>query len=71
MATRYGDPQDWVMIKSDGSPTYFLADIAYHADKYEREYDSIINVWGADHHGHVSRLAAALRALGYDDSVFT
>ena len=71
MATRYGDPQDWVMIKSDGSPTYFLADIAYHADKYEREYDGIINVWGADHHGHVSRLAAALRALGYDDSAFT
>ena len=70
MATRYGDSQDWVMIKSDGSPTYFLADIAYHADKYEREFGSIINVWGADHHGHVSRLAAALRALGYDDSAF-
>jgi len=71
MATRYGDSQDWVMVKSDGSPTYFLADIAYHADKYERGYDSIINVWGADHHGHVSRLRAALRALGYDDSAFT
>ncbi len=70
-ATRYGDSQDWVMIKSDGSPTYFLADIAYHADKYERGYDSIINVWGADHHGHVSRLRAALRALGYDDSAFS
>ena len=70
-ATRYGDSQDWVMIKSDGSPTYFLADIAYHADKYERGFDSIINVWGADHHGHVSRLRAALRALGYDDSAFS
>jgi arginyl-tRNA synthetase len=70
-ATRYGDSQDWVMIKSDGSPTYFLADIAYHADKYERGYDRIINVWGADHHGHVSRLRAALRALGYDDSAFS
>lgn len=70
-ATRYGDSQDWVMIKSDGSPTYFLADIAYHADKYERGYGGIINVWGADHHGHVSRLKAALRALGYDDSAFS
>lgn len=70
-ATRYGDSQDWVMIKSDGSPTYFLADIAYHADKYERGFDSIINVWGADHHGHVSRLRAALRALGYDASAFS
>jgi len=70
-ATRYGDSQDWVMIKSDGSPTYFLADIAYHADKYERGFGSIINVWGADHHGHVSRLRAALRALGYDDSAFS
>lgn len=70
-ATRYGDSQDWVMIKSDGSPTYFLADIAYHADKYERGFGGIINVWGADHHGHVSRLKAALRALGYDDSAFS
>jgi arginyl-tRNA synthetase len=70
-ATRYGDSQDWVMIKSDGSPTYFLADIAYHADKYQRGFGGIINVWGADHHGHVSRLRAALRALGYDDSAFS
>jgi len=70
-ATRYGDSQDWVMVKSDGSPTYFLADIAYHADKYERGFGGIINVWGADHHGHVSRLKAALRALGYDDSAFS
>jgi len=69
-ATRYGDTQDWVLVKSDGSPTYFLADIAYHADKFERGFQSLINVWGADHHGHVSRLKAALRALGYDDSRF-
>ena len=68
--TRYGDTQDWVLVKSDGSPTYFLADIAYHADKFERGFQSLINVWGADHHGHVSRLKAALRALGYDDSRF-
>jgi arginyl-tRNA synthetase len=69
-ATKYGDTQDWVLVKSDGSPTYFLADIAYHADKFERGFESLINVWGADHHGHVSRLKAALRALGFDDSRF-
>ncbi|HKQ31896.1 MAG TPA: arginine--tRNA ligase, partial [Thermodesulfobacteriota bacterium] len=61
-ASRYGDTQDWVLVKSDGSPTYFLADIAYHVDKFERGFQSLINVWGADHHGHVSRLKAALRA---------
>ena len=66
-AARYGDTQDWVLVKSDGSPTYFLADIAYHADKLERGFESLVNVWGADHHGHVSRLKAALRALGFDD----
>lgn len=70
-ATKYGDAQDWVLVKSDGSPTYFLADIAYHADKFERGFQSLINVWGADHHGHVSRLKAALKALGYDDSRFS
>jgi len=70
MATRYGDSQDWVLVKSDGSPTYFLADIAYHMDKYERGYGNIINVWGADHHGHVSRLKAALTALGLEPSRF-
>jgi len=69
-ATEFGDTQDWVLIKSDGSPTYFLADIAYHYDKFKRGFESIINVWGADHHGHVSRLKAALRSLGLDDSRF-
>lgn len=69
-ATEFGDTQDWVLIKSDGSPTYFLADIAYHYDKYERGFDSIINIWGADHHGHVSRLKAALKSIGLDESRF-
>ncbi|MEM7007819.1 MAG: arginine--tRNA ligase [Thermodesulfobacteriota bacterium] len=69
-ATEFGDTQDWVLIKSDGSPTYFLADIAYHFDKYQRGFDSIINVWGADHHGHVARLKAALKSLGLDESSF-
>jgi len=67
-ATEFGDTQDWVLIKSDASPTYFLADIAYHFDKYERGFHKIINVWGADHHGHVSRLKAALRSLDLDDT---
>jgi len=69
-ATEFGDTQDWVLIKSDGSPTYFLADIAYHFDKYGRGFDSIINIWGADHHGHVSRLKAALKSIGLDESRF-
>jgi arginyl-tRNA synthetase len=67
-ATEYGDAQDWVLVKSDGSPTYFLSDIAYHFHKLERQYDKLINVWGADHHGHIARLKAALRALGLDDT---
>ena len=67
-ATEYGDSQDWVLVKSDGSPTYFLADIAYHHHKLEREYERLINIWGADHHGHIARLKAALRALGLDDT---
>jgi arginyl-tRNA synthetase len=70
LATQYGDTQDWVLVKTDGSPTYFLSDIAYHADKFERGFEGLINVWGADHHGHVTRLKAALRALGLDDSCF-
>jgi arginyl-tRNA synthetase len=67
-ATEFGDNQDWVLVKSDGSPTYFLADIAYHYHKLERGFDSLINVWGVDHHGHIARLKAALRALGLDES---
>ncbi|HXG31220.1 MAG TPA: DALR anticodon-binding domain-containing protein, partial [Thermodesulfobacteriota bacterium] len=60
--------QDWVLVKRDGSPTYFLSDIAYHYDKIERGFKRLINVWGADHFSHVARLKAALRALGFDDS---
>ena len=67
-ATEFGDSQDWVLVKSDRSPTYFLADIAYHFHKLERGFSSLINVWGADHHGHIARLKAALRALGLDES---
>jgi len=66
-ASEYGDSQDWVIVKKDGSYTYFISDIAYHYDKIRRGYKRLINVWGADHHSHISRLRAALRALEPDD----
>lgn len=65
-ATDYGDSQDWVLIKKDGSPTYFLADIAYHAEKISRGCDKLVNVWGADHHSHVARIKSAVGALGFE-----
>ncbi len=66
-ASEFGDSQDWVIVKKDGNYTYFISDIAYHYDKVKRGYKRLINVWGADHHSHISRLQAALRALGPDD----
>ncbi|NIP29904.1 MAG: arginine--tRNA ligase [Candidatus Dadabacteria bacterium] len=68
-ATEFGDSQDWVLIKSDDAPTYFIADIAYHDDKYERGYTKLINVWGADHHSHFTRLKAAMKALGHNEEL--
>ena len=62
--TEYGDQKDRVMIKSDGSPTYFLPDVAYHMDKWERGFHHAINVQGADHHGTVARVQAGAQALG-------
>ncbi len=64
--SRFGDEKDRVLVKSDGSYTYFLPDIAYHLDKAERGFDRAVDVLGADHHGHVARLEAALEALGLD-----
>ena len=61
-----GDIKDEVVIRNNGTPTYFAADIAYHQNKFERGFDRVINVWGADHHGHVARMKAAVAALGYD-----
>ena len=61
--SEYGDSNDWVLIKSDKSSTYFLSDIAYHYDKFNRGYDKVINVWGSDHHSHVSRLKASMNSL--------
>src|SRR6185295_16151599 len=65
-STAFGDDKDRTVIKSDGELTYFAADIAYHRNKYERKFTKLINVWGADHHGYVPRLKAAMQGLGYD-----
>ncbi len=65
-ASAYGDDKDRAIIKSDGNLTYFASDIAYHKNKFQRGFKKLINVWGADHHGYVSRLKAAIQALGYD-----
>jgi arginyl-tRNA synthetase len=66
----HGDDKDRVLRKSDGSLTYFVPDIAYHRDKHERGFHRVIDVWGADHHGYIPRMRAALRALGYPDQFF-
>ena len=65
-SSEYGDDQDRVIKKADGSNTYLTADIAYHIDKLERGFDRLINIWGADHHGYVARVKASIEALGYD-----
>jgi arginyl-tRNA synthetase len=62
--TEFDDDKDSVLVRSSGEPTYFASDIAYHEDKRERGYERLIDVWGADHHGHVKRMLAAWRALG-------
>ncbi len=62
----YGDDQDRVIKKADGSNTYLTADIAYHVDNLERGFDRMINIWGADHHGYVARVKASIEALGYN-----
>ena len=65
-STEFGDDKDRVLVKSDGEYTYLLPDIAYHRDKFARGFDLLINVWGADHHGYVPRMKAAVQALGHD-----
>lgn len=68
--TEFGDDKDRVLIRENGEPTYFAADIAYHESKFERGFQKIINIWGADHHGYVKRMKAAVQALGFSpDSV--
>lgn len=68
--SEFGDDQDRVLRKQDGSYTYFLPDIAYHVEKFSRGFDRLIDVWGADHHGYIPRVRAALRALGHPDEQF-
>ncbi|MDD4084573.1 MAG: arginine--tRNA ligase [Acidaminococcaceae bacterium] len=64
-STEYGDDKDRVVIRENGVPTYLAADIAYHRNKFERGFDHVINLWGADHHGYIARMKAAVGALGY------
>lgn len=66
-ASAFGDEKDRVMVKEDGSTTYFASDIAYHRNKFRRGFEKVINIWGADHHGYVPRLKAMLKALGEPD----
>ena len=68
--TDFGDDQDRVLRKRDGTYTYVLPDIAYHVDKHDRGFEQVIDLWGADHHGYIPRMRAALRALGYPDEFF-
>jgi arginyl-tRNA synthetase len=67
-STDYGDEKDRVLVRDNGQKTYFAHDIAYHMDKLERGFDRVIDIWGADHHGYVPRVKAALAALGDDPS---
>ncbi|WP_028844691.1 arginine--tRNA ligase [Thermodesulfovibrio thiophilus] len=67
-STAFGDDKDRVIIKNDGTYTYFASDIAYHKNKIERGFDELINIWGADHHGYIQRVKAAVQALGMSPS---
>lgn len=69
-STQFGDEKDRVLVTSEGEPTYFLVDIAYHADKYDRDFTRLYDLWGPDHHGYVPRMKAALLALGYPEGSF-
>ncbi|WP_221567341.1 arginine--tRNA ligase [Alkalihalobacillus sp. TS-13] len=64
--TDYGDDKDRVLIKNDGTYTYLTPDMAYHFDKFKRGFETVINIWGADHHGYIPRMKAAVEALGYE-----
>ena len=66
----YGDEKDRVVVRNNGQTTYFASDIAYHKDKFERGFQTVIDVWGADHHGYIPRMKAAVEACGYDRDQF-
>ncbi len=65
-STAFGDEKDRVVIRQNGAPTYFAADIAYHRNKFLRGFETVIDIWGADHHGYIPRMSAAVQALGYE-----
>lgn len=65
-SSKYGDDKDRVVVRENGEPTYLAADIAYHKNKFDRGFSEMINLWGADHHGYVARVKAAMTMLGYD-----
>jgi arginyl-tRNA synthetase len=69
-SSQFGDEEDRVLLKSDGEPTYFLGDIAYHADKFRRGFNQLYDLWGPDHHSHIKRMEAAMQALGYPPGSF-
>ncbi len=70
-STDFGDDKDRVLFRSNGVPTYFASDVAYHKNKFDRGFDRVIDVWGADHHGYVPRMRAAIEALGKSSDDFT
>ena len=65
-STNYGDEKDRVLVRDNDEPTYFASDIAYHENKFKRNFDEIINIWGADHHGYIPRVKASVESLGLD-----
>ena len=69
--TDFGEEKDEVLIRSNGIPTYFAADIAYHKNKFDRGFKRVINIWGADHHGHVARMKRSMDAIGYNGDNLT
>ncbi len=69
-SSEFGDEKDRVLITSDGRPTYFLVDAAYHENKFSRGFDRLIDFWGPDHHGYIPRMSAVLQALGHDKNRF-
>jgi len=69
-SSAFGDEKDRVLVTSEGEPTYFLVDISYHVDKYQRGFEKLFDLWGPDHHGYIPRMKAALVALDYPDGSF-
>ncbi|MGQ3891571.1 arginine--tRNA ligase [Legionella sp. CNM-4043-24] len=70
-ATAFGDEKDRVLVRANGQTTYFASDVAYHWNKYNRQFDRVIDIFGADHHGYVSRITSAVKALGHDETALT